>query len=177
MLTFSLKGCLRSLDALVYYPTWTTDGGRGALSNNILATTPNHTFWQLLTDSLIPYNYNYFFPYVTISFASGQWFETAIWEKYHAALPRIREEGTPENRLYRIMMDDRPGTDPWIFFTQERGGTWKNWDNEFFLWIGDHKLLLSLIFLALFGLSVYGCVRCYNGKRRGYAQVKREEDV
>ncbi len=80
----SSQGCLQSLEPLLYLPTWTTDGGRGALSNNILGSVPATAFWRLLTDSLIRYNYNYLFPYITISYASGQWFETAIWQTYHA---------------------------------------------------------------------------------------------
>ncbi|KIM94309.1 hypothetical protein OIDMADRAFT_71161, partial [Oidiodendron maius Zn] len=129
------NGCLESLTPFLYYPAWTVDGGHGALSNNILGSKPSHPFWKLLTDSLLTYDYNYFFPYVTISYASGQWFETAIWQEYHSST-------TPENHLYRIMLDNRPGTDPWIFFTQARGETWKNWDNVMFLWIGDHLIVL-----------------------------------
>jgi inositol phosphorylceramide mannosyltransferase catalytic subunit len=198
------QGCLENLTPLLYYPTWTTDGGRGALSNNILASAPQHPFWILLTDSLIPYNWNYFFPYVTISYASGQWFETAIWEAYHAMLqkPRLRgskdhkefqghlqsgaadggdggeggqgEEQEEEGRLYRIMMDDRPGTDPWIYFTHQGGGTWVNWDNALFLWIGDHLILIGVGVCVLLGAVWWGvrtCVRRKSVKRDGYRRV------
>ncbi|KUJ17407.1 uncharacterized protein LY89DRAFT_696850 [Mollisia scopiformis] len=138
------NGCLTNLEPLLYYPAWLTDGGRGALSNNILASTPMHPFWVLLTDSLIPYNYNYLFPYITISYASGQWFETAIWERYHGSKKTMKEE----EKVYRIMMDDRVqdrvGEGKWVFFTQERGGTWVNWDNRLFLWVGDHLVLLAV---------------------------------
>ena len=153
MLIEHIKGCLEDLTPLLYYPTWTTDGGRGALSNNIFGSQPNHPFWKLLTDSLITYNYDYFFPYITISYASGQWFETAIWQKYHHSV-------TEENRLHRIMMDNRPGTEPWIFFTQARGGTWKNWDNCMFLWIGDHLILLCIGTAFGLGLLWWIAMRC-----------------
>ena len=173
--THLLQGCLRDLTPLLYYPTWTTDGGRGALSNNILASIPNHPFWVLLTNSLIPYNYNYFFPYVTISYASGQWFETAVWQAYH----KTAAGSSPENRLHRIMMDDRPGVEPWIFFTQERGGTWVNWDNYFFLWIGDHLLLLGVGLCILVAFVWWVGMRCarWRGEgsheRKGYAALAR----
>lgn len=99
-----------------------------------------------LTQKLVRYNRDYGFPYVTISWASGQWFESAVWEAYHDLLgPAPSEiggvaagEGDDGGRLYRIMMDDRAGADEWVFFTQERGGSWINWDNRLFLWIGDH---------------------------------------
>jgi mannosyltransferase OCH1-like enzyme len=65
--------------ALTHLPAFTTDGGRGALSNNILGSVPEHPFWVLITESLMKYDWNYVFPYITISYASGQWFETAVW--------------------------------------------------------------------------------------------------
>lgn len=141
---------------------WVTDGGCGALSNNILAASPGHPFWKLLTDSLISYNYNYFFPYITVSYASGQWFETDIWETYHSRLPP--DDATRQG--YRLMMDERPGGDPWVYFTQERGGTWINWDNRFFLWIGDHLVSLALGVATLVGLVIWTCVRVWGFARR-----------
>jgi hypothetical protein len=190
------QGCVENLTPLLYYPTWVTDGARGALSNNIIASTPQHPFWILLTDSLIPYNWNYFFPYVTISYASGQWFETAIWETYHAMIqkPRWRggarpgqgqaggakaeEQEQEEDELkplHRIIIDDRPGTEPWIFFTHRRGGTWTNWDNAFFLWIGDHLILLGTSVIALVGVTFWGVRACVRrGRGKGYKRVAHD---
>ena len=146
---------------MLYYPTWTTDGGRGALSNNILGSTAGHPFWQLLTDSLIPYSYNFVFPYITISYASGQWFETAVWDAYHAALPAT------EAKLHRIMMDDRPGSAPWVYFTQTTfGGTWNSWDNRMFLWIGDHLILLALFVVGCIALVCWTGMRLLRRQRR-----------
>lgn len=148
---------MSSLEPLLYYPVWITDGSRGALSNNILASRPNHPFWTLLTQSLRDYDYNYVFPYITISYASGQWFETDVWQKYHAMLPDP-DKVTQENRLYRLVMDDRE-SDTWLFFTQERGGTWRNWDNKLFLLIGDHLVLFLIGVCTLIGLSTWVTVR------------------
>ncbi|KAG4428941.1 hypothetical protein IFR05_015574 [Cadophora sp. M221] len=161
------NGCLQNLSPLLYYPLWTTDGGRGALSNNILGSTPGHLFYKLLTKSLITYNYNYIFPYITISYASGQWFETSIWEKYHALLPKTGVSDVLKG--YRVMMDDRPGSDPWIFFTQERGGSWVNWDNRFWLWVGDHLVFLGGLGLVCFGGITYRCLKSVR-RRRGDAR-------
>ena len=160
------QGCLTNLTPLLYYPTWTTDGGRGALSNNILGSAPKHPFWHFLTDSLIPYSYNYISPYITISYASGQWFETAVWDAYHAALPKASPDFLGENRLHRVMMDDRPGNPPWIYFTQMRGGSWRNWDNAVFLWVGDHLILLVLCVCALVALACWVGTRCLARLRR-----------
>ena len=137
-----------------------------------------------MTESLIPYNWNYFFPYVTISYASGQWYETAVWDNYHNALPKIHEidPSAQENRLYRIMMDDRPGTEPWIFFTQMRGGTWVNWDNRMFLWIGDHLILEAFMLCGLIALVWWGCMRCMRTRskgrksKEGYSRARQDDD-
>ena len=104
---------------------------------------------MLLTASVVPSSWNYPFPYMTISYATGQWFETAVWEEYHRQLAQkpippnvngtqIRAAGGRDGVLHRVMMDMRPGAAPWVFFTQGRGGTWDNWDNHFFAWIGQH---------------------------------------
>ncbi|KAK3328267.1 nucleotide-diphospho-sugar transferase [Cercophora scortea] len=173
------NGCKADLSPLLYYPMWITDGGRGALSNNILASRPNHPFWARLTHSLLPWSYNWFFPYATISYASGQWFETAIWEEYHALLPPVDAFPNHEHRLYRLMMDDRmdrPDLDPWIFFTQERGGSWVNWDNYLFLLIGDHLFLFLFSLFTLIGGSIWVGLRLYRRYRAGYSRVKTQPE-
>jgi mannosyltransferase OCH1-like enzyme len=142
-----------------------TDGAHGALSNNILGARPNHPFWVMMTESLIPWGYNYVFPYLTVSYASGQWFETAIWEKYHASLSK---DAAGENKIYRILVDMRDGTLQWIFFTQGRGGSWNNWDTRLFSflgndlvpWIGRHILFLIL------GAAIIGGLVWYRRRRR-----------
>ncbi|KAK3687159.1 nucleotide-diphospho-sugar transferase [Podospora appendiculata] len=181
------NGCSRSLTPLLYYPAWVTDGGHGALSNNILGARPNHPYWILVTESLIPWGYKYPFPYFTVSYASGQWFETALWERYHRMLlsqkPAARNNA---DKLYRVMMDMRAGAARWVFFTQGRGGSWDQWDNHFFGYIGNIlvpriRRNAGYIFLGaavLVGVCVWGrrrfgscccCLWCLGGKRRkGY---------
>ena len=154
---------------------WITEPGRGALSNNVLASRPHHPYWQRLTQSLMPWDRGYLFPYVTISYASGQWFVTAIWNEYHRLLPAA-DPARPEleHRLHRLMMDDRPEADPILFFTQERGGSWINWDNRMFLVIGDHLLLFFTGLFALIGATGFVALRCVRRYRRGYARIKNE---
>jgi hypothetical protein len=87
------------------------------------------------------------------------------------------QEEQEEKRLHRIMMDGRPGTDPWIYFTQMRGETWVNWDNALFLWIGDHLILLGLGVCGLLGLAWWGvrsCVRRSSVKKDGYRRVSHD---
>lgn len=98
-----------------------------------------------------------------------------MWEAYHKKSGR--ELG---NRLHRIMMDSRPGADPWIFFTHGRGGSWLNWDNEMFMWIGDHLLLLSIagcVLALLLGWAVMLCVRRLRaaGSNENYSLLKQRD--
>ncbi|KAJ6444937.1 mannosyl phosphorylinositol ceramide synthase protein [Purpureocillium lavendulum] len=130
---------------LLYYPVWVTDGGHGALSNNILGAAPNHPFWELATESMVSYAWNYPFPYVTISYATGQWFLTDMWQRYHASLAG----GEPE--LTRVMMDMRPGAATWVFFMHTKGGSWDNWDNHVFQWVGSHLVVTVLAGIAVVG--------------------------
>lgn len=170
-LTNCFQGCLENLDALLYYPMWIPDPGRGALSNNILASRPNHPYWAMLTQSLRAWDYHYLFPYVTISYASGQWLCTDIWERYHALLPPHGDGTGLDHRAHRLVMDDRDqGTGEWIYFSQERGGTWKNWDNRMFLWIGDHLLLFFLGLAALLGGLGWMALR-HMPRRIGYSRL------
>nr|OQO30204.1 hypothetical protein B0A51_01352 [Rachicladosporium sp. CCFEE 5018] len=136
------NGCAANLEPLRYYPVWVTDGGHGALSNNILGAAPDHPFWHLMTDKLRSYAWTYPLPYLTIVYASGQWCLTAMWNKYHGGL------AAKQPPLTRISMDGRPGAPPWVFFTHTRGGTWNNWDNRLFGWIGDHLALTALAVLV-----------------------------
>ncbi|KAK3899852.1 nucleotide-diphospho-sugar transferase [Staphylotrichum tortipilum] len=168
------NGCKTDLTPLLHYPAWVTDGGRGALSNNILGARPNHPFWHRMTLSLLPYNWNWPLPFVTIMYSSGQWFLTAIWEEYHALLPRPEANLEHEHRLYRIMMDGTPGADPWTFFSylEGGGGTWDNWDNALFSGIGEHIFLFFTILFAGFGLIVWLGLRCVRRYRGGYTRLK-----
>jgi hypothetical protein len=76
------------------------------------------------------------------------------------------------------MMDDRPGTDPWVFFTQEQGGSWVNWDNALFLWIGDHLVLEGVVMLVVIGGFWWGAKKCCGvGRGGGYSRVRESGEA
>ncbi|KAH8653462.1 nucleotide-diphospho-sugar transferase [Xylariales sp. PMI_506] len=180
------NGCATSLEALIYYPAFTTDGGKGTLSNNIMGSEPNHPWFGLMTTNLIPYNWNFVLPYVIVSYTSGQWFITAMWEEYHA---RLRGDGTVRgfetlgnkfSSLYRVLMSDQEGDHAWVFFTQGKGGTWEDWDSHYFGWIGDHIVMVILSVATAIGLVVGSCVWCTRrrkgSKRKGYTAIPPMEE-
>ncbi|KAG8422311.1 hypothetical protein J3459_010465 [Metarhizium acridum] len=121
------NACRTNLEPLLYYPAWLMDRGHGALSNNALGSLPNHPFWKYVTESLLQYSRNYPLPYLAASFAPGKWFLIDAWQRYHAGLSK------EDDRLTRVMMDSRPGSAPWIFFTYAEGGSQSNKNHGLFL--------------------------------------------
>ncbi|KAA8631819.1 hypothetical protein SMACR_05159 [Sordaria macrospora] len=200
----SISPTANSLDPLISYPLWITDGGRGALSNNILAARPGHPFWGRVVAELIEgrgavpqgrgETVTGFWKrwwcawgvlrYVEVSWGVGQWFLGGVWDEYHALLEMGRDmrgemdgvvDEEKSGRLYRLMMDDRPGMDEWVFFTQGRGGTWNGWDNRLFLEIGDHLGLFLLVLGALAGVLGWSAKRYWLQRGKRYRRVKSED--
>ncbi|TLS31571.1 hypothetical protein PpBr36_02740 [Pyricularia pennisetigena] len=185
------NGCAASLDALTYYPAFTTDGGHGALSNNIMGGQPGHPFFHLLTENLPAWDWNWLLPYVIISYCSGQWFVTAMWERYHQLLQLtpgsgggsvsgLESLGRGWRPLHHVLMDMREGADPWVYFTQVRGGTWSNWDSDIFPWIGDHIPEIAGAVALTSGLVAWFCVWMVRRRRtrdrgKGYLPLAVEE--
>jgi len=67
--------------------------------------------------------------------------------------------GNGEGKWYRVLMDSRPGTPEWVFWSQGRGGSWLNWDNGVFVWVGDHLVLLGMGIIGVVGMGFWGAVR------------------
>lgn len=143
---------------------------------------PQHPFYQLLTDSLIPYSWSYIFPYLTISYATGQWFETAIWEKYHERLLFTQTEDIYAMPLHRVMMDLRPGAARWVYFFQGEGETWHTWDIHVFGRLGSSLVYFVTVVipttayrLAIVWLIVWAYRRLRTqGKQRGGSPEGKE---
>ncbi|KAI1822716.1 nucleotide-diphospho-sugar transferase [Xylaria intraflava] len=181
------NGCKLSLEPITQFPAFTTFGGHGTLSNNILGGQPDHPLFHLLTGSLTSWNWNWILPYVIISYTSGQWFVTAMWEKYHSLLSARGTvsgfEGTGWAPLHYISMDTRPNApEPFVFWTQEHGGTWDNWDSAWFGWLGNNIwLVIGRVVggILVLILSVTGCVfyRRWSAGRRAAGYMKVESTV
>ncbi|EXU99986.1 glycosyl transferase sugar-binding region (DXD) protein [Metarhizium robertsii] len=141
--------CQANLEPLLYYPAWLTDRGHGSLSNNVLGSLPNHPFWKYVTESLLRYSRNSPFSFLAASFAPGKWFLIDAWQRYHAGLS---EE---DDRLTRVMMDSRPGSAPWIFFTYAEGGSQSNKNHELLLPRVLHLFTLMCCTAAIFAAAVF----------------------
>lgn len=181
------NGCEESLEALRYFPAFTTDGGHGALSNNIIGGQPEHPWLVMMTENLPAYNWNWILPYAIVMYNSGQWYLTAIWEKYHAKLNKDGTipgfEGT-YGPIHRMLMDGRDGADRWVFFNHGgHGGTWGAGDDWLWVWLGLHWMEVvveMIVFIIFLILSCVCCVRCIRRRRmrnKGYRKVDGENDL
>lgn len=85
-----------------------------------------------------------------------------MWEKYHSLLTldgSLRGiTGAGWRPLHRVLMDMRPGADPWVFFTQAQGESWADWDYTLAKSIGDHIVLFILLLAALVGFLIWSCM-------------------
>ncbi|TLD20551.1 hypothetical protein PspLS_08719 [Pyricularia sp. CBS 133598] len=184
------NGCEASLEPFRSLPAFTTDGGLGALSNNIIGAQPEHPWTRMLTENLEAYNWNWLLPYARVMYNSGQWYLTAMWERYHA---KLREGSVPPYagsdwaKLHRVMMDEREGADRWVFWNHAgHGGTWGAGDDWFWAWLGRHWIEVvveAITAVAALLTSFVCCLKCSRRRRlrrivdRGYKHAKFEDDV
>jgi hypothetical protein len=123
----------------------------------------------MLTDALNRYAWKYPLPYITVSYASGQWFMSKIWRQFH--------ERNPEAPMIRVLMDFRPGAAEWVFFDMGAGGgSWNNWDDAFIVWIGRRTINLVITIVAgvtagvaVVALGILACMASrslFQGKRK-----------
>ena len=110
-------------------------------------------------------------------YSSGQWFFTAIWEKYHALISfdkSVQEDSGKWTPLYHILTDMRPGADDWVFFTQVDGESWADWDYQMVKFVGDHIAWLILLIAVFVSVLVWTYLRCRARMLRttmGYKQL------
>lgn len=180
------NGCLESLEPLRYYPVFVTDNIQATLDNNILGAVPNHPFFEFVTNHIWAYSFFYYpWPYMAIMYNSGQWFFTSMWEKYHDVVaPRswnpfhrdipaaAAAKSNNDNQLFRVIMENRRGAEPWVFWNEGAGLTWESWDYGAFMWIGEHAeevirmvVGVTIAVSLIIGLIVWRCC-CYNRRRK-----------
>lgn len=75
--------------------------------------------------------------------------------------------------LHHILMDMRPGSDPWVFFTQVDGNSWANWDNRMFSVIGDNIAYIVLLLSGLVLFAGWACKHLCSSRRVYETAYKR----
>lgn len=128
-----------------------------------------------MTDNLRSYAHDYFSPYITVKYGTGEWFLTLMWRKYHLEMP---EHADP---LTRLRTDRHPDIDMDLpMFTSGRGLIWEPWDKEMFLWIANHPLLTGLLVTAAAACVVVFLARwcpAFHRGTRGYTAVGNQFHV
>lgn len=120
-----------------------------------MGSVPHHPFFQLVMESLIPYNRNWKLPYITVMYSTGPLFLSVIWQEYKRgrgsdsvlgttnAANAGRWDGSEAGRV-RILMMDEYNKQPWAFFRWHGGSSWHGKDARLIFWMGRHWMLLTV---------------------------------
>lgn len=163
------QGCNRRLDPLLSYPAWVRRTHPTGISNDAMGSVPHHPFFQLVMESLIPYNRNWKLPYITVMYSTGPLFLSVIWQEYKRgrgsdsvlgttnAANAGRWDGSEMGRV-RVLMADEYNKQPWAFFRWHGGSSWHGKDARFVFWMGKHWVLLTasgFLVAGVVGLSLW----------------------
>ena len=145
-----------------------------------MGAVPHHPFFTLVIESLIPYDRNWRFPYITVMYSTGPLFLSVIWQEYKrgrnthlnslAGVPAlgpaaaaaglggnaVGSVGTAavvgEGGRVRVLMGDEYTQKAWSFFYRAGGSSWHGKDARFIFWMGGHWLALTVSGFLLAGL-------------------------
>lgn len=145
------NGCGRDLAPLLAFPAWMPATKiHVGLTNHVMGARKHHPYFELLTDRLQAFDYNWLLPYMTIMNSAGPHFVSMVWQEYLQTGPRQGDE-------VRILMQEEYLGNEWSFFTKVAGGTWNHWDTAAFKWVGEH--LVGVVLACLFALcAAASCV-------------------
>ena len=198
-----LQGCNRRLDPLLSYPSWVRRTKPTGISNDAMGSIPHHPFFTLVIESLIPYNRNWKFPYITVMYSTGPLFLSVIWQEYKKGRGRNmaevgaqvgnvvgggagvakglgRWDGSDAGRV-RVLMGDEYNQKPWAFFKWHGGSSWHGKDARLIFWMGRHWRLLTATgfllagFVGLLMWWIYGRVLLLGERRRKGGSVTSAE--
>ncbi|GJN84236.1 hypothetical protein PLIIFM63780_007792 [Purpureocillium lilacinum] len=164
--------CDANLEPLLFYPAWVAYYGPGVLSNDIIAGEPGHPFWVLMTTleagppqaktpDALPYAAP---PHATM----GPWYETEMWERYHAEKP----DTSPD--LMLLSVGHRNASHPGVFFHGGEDLIERQRVRPVAEWVGRHPYQTTLYgfavvcaaVVAYFGLGQ--TVLEYQTTKKGY---------
>ncbi|KAK6349728.1 hypothetical protein TWF696_006007 [Orbilia brochopaga] len=158
-------GCQRKLDPLLAYPAWARKTDPTGISNDVMASTPEHPFFVRVTDVLQSYDRHWVLPYITIMASTGPLFLSIIWKKWTGL-------DLEESSRVRILMGDEQQHKPWSFFRVYKGSSWHTKDAQTIFWMQHHvpHLVIGGCLLAgLIGYTVYWAMH----RPRGYTKVDK----
>ncbi|KAL4751802.1 hypothetical protein BDW72DRAFT_212567 [Aspergillus terricola var. indicus] len=129
-------GCNCRLDPLLAYPAWVRRTVPTGISNDVMGSVPQHSFFLRVIRSLQHYDRHWLLPYITVMYSTGPLFLSVIWKEY---MQGYRSE---MDRV-RILMPDEYKKHSWSFFTHHTGNSWHGKDARLILWMGQHWVFLT----------------------------------
>ncbi|EWC45112.1 hypothetical protein DRE_06251 [Drechslerella stenobrocha 248] len=158
-------GCKRKLDPLLAYAAWARKTDPTGISNDVLASTPEHPFFVRVTEVLQSYDRHWVLPYITIMGSTGPLFLSIIWKKWMGM-------ELDESTRVRILMKPEQQFNSWSFFQVYKGSSWHTKDALTIFWMQHHipHLVIGGVLVAgLLCYTVYWVVH----RPRGYAKVDK----
>ena len=146
------NGCRRRLDPLLTFPAWLHLTDPTGISNDGMGATPRHPFFLYVIEQLQNYDRSWVLPYLTIMSTTGPLFLSVVWKRY---MDLHAKKGEDWNGRVRILTFDQYAQQDESFFNMWGGSSWHGDDAKFFLWLGDHWLMTTLI-----GVSIGAVVCC-----------------
>ncbi|KAL4742965.1 hypothetical protein BDV11DRAFT_202203 [Aspergillus similis] len=132
----SHQGCNCRLDPLLAYPAWVRRTVPTGISNDVMGSVPQHSFFLRVIKSLQRYDRHWLLPYITVMYSTGPLFLSVIWKEY------IQGYRSEMNRV-RILMPDEYKKHTWSFFTHYIGNSWHGKDARLMFWMSKHWLFLT----------------------------------
>ena len=116
------------MEPLRIFPAWVRRTIPTGISNDVMASGPQHPFFLGVIEQLERYNRNWGLPYITVMYSTGPLFLSVLWTEYLS-----RE--TPVEHRVRVMKPDMFDKCDWSFFTQHKGSSWHSGDAKLIFWV------------------------------------------
>lgn len=151
-------GVKQSMDEMRKLPTAFYKTSPVGVSNDFMASMPQHPFMLYLIKSLSKYNRNWFVAYLTVMYGTGPLFVSVLLQKYtwkrSAGITEVDDTAiyllrASESSKYKPLAD---------FIYHIPGSSWHKNDAWVFVLINDHQVLAALIIPLLVTAGAVGVV-------------------
>jgi inositol phosphorylceramide mannosyltransferase catalytic subunit len=153
-------GCARSLKALGIYSSWVHRTDPTGISNDAMASAPQHPFWIRVTEELSSHARQWPLPYIAVMYGTGPLFLSVVWRRW------VREGKNIDNGRISIMssLEFNSGDERW--FNTFGGSSWHAWDVRLLGWITRHWVGTVILLITSTSLAFWFTQRLLGWYRR-----------
>lgn len=168
-------GCRLPLEPLLEVPAWFPRTWPYGVSNDVMASRPNHPFMIKMALSLQDHNRSYLSKYITVFFTTGPMFVNHILSAWFRTVRGSLRDMSGPSPGVAIIPSAMYDTAPYTFFNHFAGSSWHGSDVAVLFFIYAHRwgLILAVTPAALLGFALYH--RQMKRPRRKY-QLMSERD-